>query len=101
MRELKHAVERAVLLSRGEASITCESLAHLWSGTSARSWARPLAEEWTLDRLERAYTAQVLKKTGSHEGEAARILGIDRRTLYRKLRQNGDRVSEHDANSEP
>jgi len=100
VRELKHVMERAVLLSRGEPTITCESLAHLWGGSATMSWSRPLAEEWSLDRLERAYTAQVLKKTGGNKGEAARILGIDRRTLYRKLRQNGDGSLDRDHNGD-
>jgi len=90
VRELKHAVGRALLLSQGEARITCESLVHLWGKSTKMSWARPLSEEWSLERLERAYTKQVLEKTGGRKGEAARILGIDRRTLYRKLR-NGRR----------
>jgi DNA-binding NtrC family response regulator len=87
VRELKHAVERALLLSQGEPQLTCESLAHVWGQAPAMSWSRPLAEEWSLERLERAYMAKVLEKTEGHKSEAARILGIDRRTLYRKLRR--------------
>ncbi len=91
VRELKHTVERAMVLSQGEPHITCQSLAHLWSRSMPTSWATPLSEEWTLARLEHEYTAQVLRRTGGHKGKAARILGIDRRTLYRKLRhRRGD-----------
>lgn len=87
VRELKHAIERAMVLSQGEPHITCASLAHLLRQPSPVSLADPLAEDWTLERLERTYVARVLNKTGGHKGKAARILGIDRRTLYRKLRQ--------------
>jgi two-component system response regulator HydG len=39
----------------------------------------------TLDELERRYIARVLKAAGGNKTQAARILGVDRRTLYRKL----------------
>lgn len=44
-------------------------------------------EGWTLHRLEKEYILKVLRQTGGHRGRAAAILGIDRRTLYRKLQQ--------------
>ncbi|MCH7869555.1 MAG: helix-turn-helix domain-containing protein, partial [Myxococcales bacterium] len=34
--------------------------------------------------LEDRYTAQVLEKTGGNKARAAKILGINRRTLYRR-----------------
>jgi DNA-binding NtrC family response regulator len=40
---------------------------------------------WSLDRLEREYIFLVLEDTGGHKTDAAERLGIDRRTLYRKL----------------
>jgi DNA-binding NtrC family response regulator len=39
----------------------------------------------TLDELERRYVRQVLIATGNNKTNAARILGIDRRSLYRRL----------------
>jgi DNA-binding NtrC family response regulator len=50
-----------------------------------------LREQWTLARLEKEYILGVLEATRGHRGRAAVILGIDRRTLYRKLRQYGAR----------
>ena len=44
-----------------------------------RSGKLPLAE------IERAYVRRVLEATRGQQGAAARVLGIDRRTLYRKL----------------
>ncbi|HQR39096.1 MAG TPA: sigma-54 dependent transcriptional regulator [Blastocatellia bacterium] len=43
----------------------------------------PLAE------VERRYILRVLKKMGGHQIRTAQMLGIDRRTLYRRLRQYG------------
>ena len=42
---------------------------------------------WSLDRLEREYILMVLDGESWHQGRAAGILGVNRRTLYRKLRQ--------------
>jgi len=39
----------------------------------------------TLDQLERRYIQRVLQELGGNKSAAARTLGIDRRTLYRKL----------------
>ena len=48
-----------------------------------------LRERWSLAQLEKEYILRVLEATRGHRGRAADILGIDRRTLYRKLRQYG------------
>lgn len=41
----------------------------------------------TIEELERAHILNVLAKVEGHRGRAAEILGIDRRTLYRKLKE--------------
>ena len=52
---------------------------------------RHIVAGWDLEKLENAYILAVVKHTGGHKGRAARLLGIDRRTLYRRLeRVNGD-----------
>lgn len=43
----------------------------------------------TLDELEKRYIEIVLKKTGGRKDKASRLLGINRRTLYRKEREYG------------
>jgi DNA-binding NtrC family response regulator len=49
------------------------------------SLSRPLAAGWDLRQLEQEYIRTVVKHTDGHRGKAAQLLGIDRRTLYRKL----------------
>jgi DNA-binding NtrC family response regulator len=39
----------------------------------------------TLEQRERDYIARILRLTKGNKLRAARVLGIDRRTLYRKL----------------
>lgn len=41
----------------------------------------------TLDQLERAHILRTLEMVGGNQARAARLLGIDRRTLYNKLRK--------------
>lgn len=83
VRELENAIERAIVLGQNPRilaadlppSVTAEKIGLL---------KRALKEEVTLAELEREYIDQVLKKTKGHRSLAAKILGIDRRTLYRK-----------------
>jgi DNA-binding NtrC family response regulator len=85
VRELENFVERALIQFAGRREIRFEP-------PSARRRpelqlvARGGDEDWNLDRLEREYILTVLEKTKGHRGRAAEALGIDRRTLYRKLR---------------
>jgi two-component system response regulator HydG len=86
VRELENYIERAVIMHAGARSLPFVSpesteRAELGLIGSARG------EHWTLERLEREYIFEVLQQTGGHRGHAADILGIDRRTLYRKLKQ--------------
>jgi len=42
-----------------------------------------------LEEVERAYVLRVLEAVGGNKTLAARIIGLDRRTLYRKLEHYG------------
>jgi two-component system response regulator HydG len=44
----------------------------------------------TLDQQERRHIAYVLRYVGGNKTQAARLLGVNRRTLYRKLLRLGD-----------
>jgi DNA-binding NtrC family response regulator len=39
----------------------------------------------TLEEMEREHIERALRETGGHRGNAARLLGISERSLYRKL----------------
>lgn len=79
VRELEDSVERHALGTRAATSPT-ESEAPL-RGVDLR------ASNATLEQLERAYIMHVLALESGHQSRAAARLGIDRRTLYRKLKQ--------------
>lgn len=86
VRELEHTIERAVLLSKsdkiGPSDLPLQVLA---KGRKEISLAAALSRRYTLQDLEREYIQRVLETTGGNKTEAARILGVDRTTLYRKL----------------
>ncbi len=86
VRELRNAVERALILADGQ-SIGPEYLPKPLSGGET-FLSRVLDESrlQTLAALEKEYTGWVLKQTGGKKREAAEILGIDPKTLYRKLK---------------
>jgi two-component system, NtrC family, response regulator HydG len=90
VRELQNAVQRALLLCRNH----CISSADLPAKISGVELAdvptkQAFARQPTLEQLERDYIHSVLSSVGGNRREAAGILGIDRKTLYRKLEASG------------
>jgi two-component system response regulator HydG len=80
-------MERAVTLTRFE-QITVEDLPERISRyESARLTVADVDSEHilNLDELERRYIERVLKAVQGNKTQAAKLLGVDRRTLYRKL----------------
>jgi two-component system, NtrC family, response regulator AtoC len=85
VRELENALESAAALNR-TGVIVPENLPEKVRG-EVREVKRPedlYAELPSLDEVERRYMAHVLKVTGGNRVKTSEILGIDRRTLYRK-----------------
>ncbi|MFT3712904.1 MAG: sigma-54 dependent transcriptional regulator [Archangium sp.] len=86
VRELVNALERASTMA-GRELLTPEDFAS-WVSRPEQSAGfidEALAGELSLEQLERVYIQRVLEKTGGHKAKAAQILGLDRRTLYRKV----------------
>ena len=89
MRELENVVERAVALAE-TASVRLDDLpAAVRERRNAEQdpLARALARDLTLDELEREYIQRVLQAEGGNKTRAAQRLGLDRKTLYRKLEE--------------
>ncbi|HEX2932741.1 MAG TPA: sigma-54 dependent transcriptional regulator [Candidatus Binatia bacterium] len=88
IRELEHTIERVVLLGKGGVIGVEDLPAHVISGSEgAVVIEQALAKQLTLRDLEREYIEKVLEVTNGNKTEAARILGVDRTTLYRKLEE--------------
>jgi DNA-binding NtrC family response regulator len=83
VRELEHRVEREVY---GMAEGPLASM----SRHGAETFVVLAAAPWTLAQLERRYIEHVLVQEEGNQSRAADRLGIDRRTLYRKLKEYRD-----------
>jgi DNA-binding NtrC family response regulator len=84
VRELEHVIERACLLAAGD-EIAVEDLQ-----LKARGEA-PRIEDLTLDQAERYLIERALAAHGGNVSEAARVLGLSRSALYRRLASLGIR----------
>jgi DNA-binding NtrC family response regulator len=88
VRELEHTIERAVLMGKRN-TIGIDDLPQPIIPVTQNDapLEKALATGYTLQRLEREYIKRVLENTKGNKTEAARILGVDRTTLYRKLEE--------------
>ncbi|MGH7858884.1 MAG: sigma 54-interacting transcriptional regulator, partial [Candidatus Binatia bacterium] len=87
VRELENAIERAVVLARG-AEITPEDLL-LEEAPGSRSASAAGSLQETLDDAAAMRIRGVLEVAKGQRAEAARLLGIDRTTLYRMMKRLG------------
>jgi DNA-binding NtrC family response regulator len=86
VRELLHAIEGAVVVCEG-GEILPEHLPATMRAHAPSASAHDPAPVATLEVMERAHIELALRTTGGHRGQAARLLGISERNLYRKLRE--------------
>ncbi|HEY7217909.1 MAG TPA: sigma-54 dependent transcriptional regulator [Candidatus Binatia bacterium] len=88
VRELEHTIERAVLLGR-TSTIGVNDLPPQLRARDQRRLplTEAVARSFTLRDLEREYIERILETTNGNKTEAAKILGVDRTTLYRKLEE--------------
>jgi DNA-binding NtrC family response regulator len=78
IRELRSVINKGVIFARTE-TITPNDL------PSELRRNVPVASQKTLEDLEKDYILTVLERTGGNQSEAAKILGINRKTLYKKI----------------
>ena len=84
IRELDHAVERAVLLAQGDA-VHAADLALRPGATGGAS----RYEELTLEEAERVLIQKALTRYDGNVSQAAKALGLSRSALYRRLSTHG------------
>jgi len=85
VRELENAIERAVALGSGPILHVGDLPSNLQYPTSERAPEKD--EILPLEELERRAILRTLRETGGDKLSAARMLGIGKTTLYRKLKQ--------------
>ena len=83
LRQMKNIIRRATLLAQGK-FITLDELSELQAQTALPA-GMPLRNE----EAEKQHIIETLKQTGYNKSRAAQLLGIDRKTLYNKLKLYG------------
>ena len=84
VRELQHAVQRAVILSQGEQIQPADLPEEIRGGRTASA-----TPGGSLEDMERQHIISTLRSVGGHRAKAATVLGIDPKTLYRKIQAYG------------
>jgi DNA-binding NtrC family response regulator len=87
VRELEHVLERASLLATGDEIAASD----LMLRPRLADVAAPRLEDMTLEQVERYLIERTLAAQGGNVSEAARVLGLSRSALYRRLASLGIR----------
>jgi DNA-binding NtrC family response regulator len=88
VRELENVIERGVALTNGN-TIEVVHLPEDLKELSIRIFRKKEGKIPSLEEQEKAYIKWVLKEVGDNKTVAAQILGIDRVSLWRKLKKYG------------
>jgi len=83
VRELENVVERAVILCESDL-LGAEDLS-----VPAPAMIAELGTNPSLEEMEKNYILRVLRETNGNQSKASQLLGIDRKTLYLKLKKYG------------
>ena len=96
VRELRNAMERAVALTRFD-RIAVDDLPDKirdYRSNQLEIGSDNPSELLPMEEVERRYIRHVLKGARGNRTIAAQILGFDRKTLYRKLKQMGEETTD-------
>ncbi len=85
VRELANLLERAVVLAEHDTIVLADLVIPERAEPDGGFLDRAARRGLKLEEVERAYIHAVLRVTQGNKSEAARTLGIDRRTLHRRL----------------
>jgi two-component system response regulator HydG len=88
VRELRHVIERGVILCKDDEITTAdlpEEITGCPGGGGEPATAATASGAPTLEAMERQHIVTTLRQVSGHRGKAAALLGIDPKTLYRKI----------------
>jgi DNA-binding NtrC family response regulator len=89
VRELQNVIESAAILTTKDYISDQEIAQQLEKSSGARKRGSSYGDNLTLEEVERQHIARILEKTSGNKGKAATILGLSRRSLYRKITKLG------------
>jgi DNA-binding NtrC family response regulator len=85
VRELENVIQRAMTLTQHEVIVPEDLPSTIFPAEKEELLEGALREKYTMEQLEREYIRKVLIDVGGNKSKAAERLGLDRKTLYRKL----------------
>jgi two-component system response regulator PilR (NtrC family)/two-component system response regulator HydG len=88
VRELENVIQRAITLTRNETILQEDLPMTIIDEQNESLMEKGLREKYTVDQLEKEYIKRVLIEVGGNKSKAAEVLGLDRKTLYRKLQES-------------
>jgi len=88
VRELENIIQRAMVLCQHEVILPEDLPSSMLREPNEESLLeKGLHEKYTMDQLEKEYIKKVLIKVGGNKSKAAEMLGLDRKTLYKKIKE--------------
>jgi DNA-binding NtrC family response regulator len=84
VREVENVIERAIILAKGKEILPQDVIQSLPAASG-----RPEQGAKPMEELEKEHIARVLREAGGQRTKAAEVLGIDRKTLYLKIKKYG------------
>lgn len=89
VRELRNVIERAVILTSGSTIHQDGLIIARWSDPPEPSWSRFTTQVESLESMEKRLIGTVLEETNWQKARSAEILGINRTTLWQKIKRYG------------
>jgi DNA-binding NtrC family response regulator len=80
IRELRSIITKALIFSDTDVISTCDLPRHITANRKI-----PAKKPKTLEEMEKNHIIAVLSETGGNQSKAAELLGINRKTLYKKI----------------
>jgi DNA-binding NtrC family response regulator len=87
VRELENVIQRAITLTQYDMILPDNLPSSMLQEIREDMLDISLRGKYTIDQLEKDYIRKILIEVGGNKSKAAEILGLDRKTLYRKLEE--------------
>lgn len=90
VRELENVIQRAMILSQWETLLPADfpdSIIGEKQKKDGHLLEKAVQERYAFDQLLKEYIKRLLIETGGNKTKVSEILGIDRKTLYRKMKE--------------
>lgn len=87
VRELENVIQRAITLTQYETIRPDDLPSSMLQEIRENVLEKGFREKYSIEQLEKEYIRKILIEVGGNKSKAAEILGLDRKTLYRKLEE--------------